>query len=884
MGGKMRNKLCKYLARGGSRSWRIRKAADVLERDGWARLCEKTWQYLRIRWSRKTYEWQHAADIQGARENLLTRNFQDEGVVISGVIGFTIVSKNYMHYALTLRESFLRHHPEAQFIIFLMDMYVTPEEIELFSSVTGKGVRIVCFHEVKNAIPWKRIEDMLIKYDILEMNTAIKPFVLEYLCNTGYEKILYIDPDIYFTGNAQVLLNALEENDVLLTPHTVAPFNDEKMPDDLTILNAGTYNLGFLAIRNTPNTVGLCRWWQQKLFDGCFMDLPKGMHVDQKWMDLAPSYFDKVVVWKDPGYNAAYWNLHERTITNSNGQWTANGRPLVFFHFSGLPLEDIGLVSKHQTRHRIQKESELWPLFAEYKEAVLNNGYHVFRKSCEYYFDYLPATTLRIPQPVRRLYKEIVKKVANPFTPSEVHLKKMVEALTQSEKGRNGLSLIEQAIWLQREDLQRAFPDPECTKEDRLAFKAWYASAAQREYGVSEVLRMGKTERESLQSLKRPQAVGLNLIGYFGNLIGTAEFSRLFVKQTYGSGVPFALFPLVSEAHEKISPVECDEFCQYYTEQSAFDTNIFFINAGEIASVHHHYPDLFNNKRNLAVWWWEFDDYFYFNDAFQYVDKVLVLTDFVKKGIAKAAPPGKEVVKITYPFVKNWVILQSPSAVKQKYGIAEDDFLFFFNFDFLSGYDRKNPEALVRAFAMAFGKRKGVKLLLKTVHYHGFGAKVKALENLLDELGIRENICFVHDALSRDEFMTLMNACDCYISLHRSEGLGMGLLEAMYLGKPAIGTAFGGNMDFMTEENSFLVNYEMVPLQEDFGPYRKGWLWAEADIEQAALWMKDVYENPEKAQHKAKQAQKDVREKYSSAAFQADLFRLWQKNSSVDEV
>ena len=134
MGGKMRNKLCKYLARGGRRSWRIRKAADVLERDGWARLCEKTWQYLRIRWSRKTYEWQHAADIQGARENLLTRNFQDEGVVISGVIGFTIVSKNYMHYALTLRESFLRHHPEAQFIIFLMDMYVTPEEIELFSS------------------------------------------------------------------------------------------------------------------------------------------------------------------------------------------------------------------------------------------------------------------------------------------------------------------------------------------------------------------------------------------------------------------------------------------------------------------------------------------------------------------------------------------------------------------------------------------------------------------------------------------------------------------------------------------------------------------------------------------------------------------------------
>ena len=177
----LRNILSRQLAKGGKKFWVLRKAADVLAQDGWRRLSEKTWQYLRIRWNRKAYEWQHAADIQEARERLLKQSFQDEGAVPAGTIGFTIVSKNYMHYALTLRDSFLRHHPEAQFIIFLMDMYVTPEEIELFSSVTDKGVRIVCFHEVKNAIPWKKIEDMLFKYDILEMNTAIKPFVLEYL-------------------------------------------------------------------------------------------------------------------------------------------------------------------------------------------------------------------------------------------------------------------------------------------------------------------------------------------------------------------------------------------------------------------------------------------------------------------------------------------------------------------------------------------------------------------------------------------------------------------------------------------------------------------------------------------------------------------------------
>ena len=870
----LRNILSRQLAKGGKKFWVLRKAADVLAQDGWRRLSEKTWQYLRIRWNRKAYEWQHAADIQEARERLLKQSFQDEGAVPAGTIGFTIVSKNYMHYALTLRDSFLRHHPEAQFIIFLMDMYVTPEEIELFSSVTDKGVRIVCFHEVKNAIPWKKIEDMLFKYDILEMNTAIKPFVLEYLCNVGYDKVLYIDPDIYFTGTAQSLLDALEEVDIILTPHALAPFNDEKMPDDLTILNAGTYNLGFLALRNTPNTINLCKWWQRKLFDGCFMDLPKGMHVDQKWMDLAPSYFDKVVVWKHPGYNAAYWNLHERTVKKEDEQWLANGLPLVFFHFSGLPLEDIGVVSKHQTRHRIQKESAVWLLFAEYREAVLNNGYHVFRKSCEYYFDYLPGTTLRIPQPARRLYKEILQKVANPFVPSRIHWQKTVEALSQGKGGASQLPRLAQAIWDRRKDLQKAFPDPEAKNNEE--FLGWYASAAQREYGIGEALRTGRADAQALQQAMRPKAIGLNLIGYFGNLIGTAEFSRLFVKQAYGSGVPFSLFPLVSEAHEKISPLECDEFCQYYTEQPIFGTNIFFVNAGEMESVQRYYPDLFKNRQNIAVWWWEFDDHFHFSEAFQYVDEVFVLTDFVKRGIEKAAPAGKKVTKITYPFVKNWVISMSPSLVKKKHGIAEDEYLFFFNFDFLSSYERKNPEAIVRAFAQAFDSASKVKLLLKTVHYHGFSEQVNKLETLLETLQIREKVIFVNEALSRDEFMTLMNACDCYVSLHRSEGLGMGMLEAMYLGKPVIGTAFGGNMDFMTEENSFLVEYTTVPLKEDFGPYRKGWLWAEANVDQAAAIMKEVCLNPETGRCKGERARQDVRKQYSSCAFQADLFRIWR--------
>src|SRR5439155_14898863 len=110
----------------------------------------------------------------------------------------------------------------------------------------------------------------------------------------------------------------------------------------------------------------------------------------------------------------------------------------------------------------------------------------------------------------------------------------------------------------------------------------------------------------------------------------------------------------------------------------------------------------------------------------------------------------------------------------------------------------------------------------------------------------------------REELNSLYDLSDAYVSLHRAEGYGLTLLEAMRFGKPAIATAYGGNVDFMTEDNTYLVRSKMAEVRADWGPYKKGWAWAEPDLEHAAALMLDVYQNRAEAIRRGAAGRSDV--------------------------
>jgi glycosyltransferase involved in cell wall biosynthesis len=168
--------------------------------------------------------------------------------------------------------------------------------------------------------------------------------------------------------------------------------------------------------------------------------------------------------------------------------------------------------------------------------------------------------------------------------------------------------------------------------------------------------------------------------------------------------------------------------------------------------------------------------------------------------------------------------------------LPKSKFCFIFSYDLYSYSARKNPEAVLAAFTKAFSQDDDrVRLVIKVNHAD---KNPKDYELLLNMAQIDPRILLITNTLSRDEMYGLLNSGDCYVSLHRAEGFGLGLAESMFLGKPVIGTAYSGNMDFMSSENSCLVDFKIIPVSKDAYPYWKGQWWADPNIETAALHMK----------------------------------------------
>lgn len=283
---------------------------------------------------------------------------------------FTICSKNFLAHARTLYESLKRHHPDARFFVALCD------NVDGAFDPAMEPYEFIFLEELK--IPG--LDDMAQQYNITEFNTSIKPFVfLNLMLARGFGFVVYLDPDIYVTGPMNELFNALDQGaEAVLTPHLLEPADGLEVHDGKMLL-FGIYNLGFLALRHSVEVERFLRWWGRRMLKECIIDLPNGIFVDQKWVDLLPAYVTRTLVLHEPGYNVAYWNLPQRKITVRNGEWLASGRPLRFVHFSGSKLDDESVFSRHSQAVTIKSIGPLKDLLDEYRSRVYAQGHHFFR-------------------------------------------------------------------------------------------------------------------------------------------------------------------------------------------------------------------------------------------------------------------------------------------------------------------------------------------------------------------------------------------------------------------------------------------------------------------------------------------------------------------------
>jgi hypothetical protein len=287
----------------------------------------------------------------------------------------TIISRNYLPHARVLAESLRKYHPECEFYVLMVDSQDARDSDESFEVINVRQLEI------------RNLQHLAFRYNILELNTNVKPTFLGKLFERGMEKLLYFDPDILVCGSLDSLFDLLGRYCILLTPHSTSPIEpDGYRPSEIDFLQTGVFNLGFIGLRRSAQTEQFLCWWEKRCLELGYGELRSGLFVDQKWVNLVPCYFDSVHVIRDLGCNVAYWNLHERTIAQLEGCYLVNREyPLSFFHFSGIDPEDSSQLSKHCSRHRLGDRPDLVPLFREYRERVLGMGHADF-KDCPYGF------------------------------------------------------------------------------------------------------------------------------------------------------------------------------------------------------------------------------------------------------------------------------------------------------------------------------------------------------------------------------------------------------------------------------------------------------------------------------------------------------------------
>jgi hypothetical protein len=282
---------------------------------------------------------------------------------------FTIVSRNYFAYARTLGESLRQSNSSTDFNVLIVDRkdpaFETQHPDWSITWVEDLGI--------------PDFEQVAFKYDILELNTNVKPTFAKYLLKR-YEKVIYLDPDIFVYHSLQPIFDLLDRHAVVLTPHITEPIYDDKLPGEPEFLTSGIYNLGFGAFNSSGESLKLLTWWEQRCLHLAYNEQSQGFFVDQKWMDFVPSLCATAFILRDPQYNTAYWNLHERVVVWSDECATIEGKPLVFFHFSGLPPEGDDRISKYQTRYILGERDDVAPLFRGYRERLEKNGHSGYQK------------------------------------------------------------------------------------------------------------------------------------------------------------------------------------------------------------------------------------------------------------------------------------------------------------------------------------------------------------------------------------------------------------------------------------------------------------------------------------------------------------------------
>jgi hypothetical protein len=376
----------------------------------------------------------------------------------------TVFAKNYLPFARVLADSFQQHHPSVKFFGVLAD------RADGWFEPAAEEFAIVPIEEL--AIP--DLARMTFRYSRLQVSIAAKVHLLRHLLDRGFDAALFLDVDIQVTGNLNGLLDQVTRSAITVVPHLLEPLEGcDRIGRELNILQSGVFNGGVIGVSESKTARAFLSWWQDRVDQDCRHSLKEGVHYDQRWLDLVPSFFEDVCILRDPGYNVAHWNLPERALPSAR-----------LFHFSGYDPDRPEIVTGYSDRLSMRGIGQVARRFSRYQEALMEAGWEASR-IWPYAYE-LWDNGVPIPEVARRLYDELgsrAERFGDPFatTPGSYF-----SWLNESVGGDRMPTNLWVSIYARRPDVQAAFPDPR--GDDRERFCAWALTSGTAEHGIPDAL------------------------------------------------------------------------------------------------------------------------------------------------------------------------------------------------------------------------------------------------------------------------------------------------------------------------------------------------------------------------------------------------------------
>jgi glycosyltransferase involved in cell wall biosynthesis len=367
-----------------------------------------------------------------------------------------------------------------------------------------------------------------------------------------------------------------------------------------------------------------------------------------------------------------------------------------------------------------------------------------------------------------------------------------------------------------------------------------------------QAMLRAKRRTRRVPAFVREAPIGVNVSGYLDTESGMGEAARASIRSLQAAALPFALNNVPSKLR-----AEDRSHADAFVSENPHPFNLVHLNADNMgwfaASRGRGY---FRSRYTIGFWFWELST---FREEwlpfFGYVDEVWVATEFVRAAVQ--ACTSLPVVRMPLPIV----LPPAPALSRAHFGLPEQGAVFLYAFDVSSQVERKFPLAAIRAFRRAALDHSQAVLVLKFTNAEYNRDAVRRLHE--EAAGL--NVVMLDGYMDRAELTGLLNIADCYVSPHRAEGFGLTLLEAMSLGKPVVATNYSGNVDFMTAENSYPVDYRLVALTRDYGPYMRGAQWGDPDLDQMGAIIRRITERPDEASARGARAMADVERHWAPA-------------------